>query len=289
MNVIYKNTPLAYNKLREPADELPAIKEEQFAVTKTFRGRLMRIKVLFREKVTLYYDSLKFDPVYKTFINRIRSHEPDEFKVIEDIPVPCRAEYCLNDLTKYFLVEHAYLALGEEYIKNRLRNRLGIFNPQEIRLLKILDFIITRIEENRMARLKKFREKSKFKTFLTTTAARLLTDYWRREYGEEAKKVKYKTDYETYAGTIQVDPLDLLLETEDESFKKSAFEVLPAILEQLDYKETLVYKMKYHHGNNVGQIAQTLGCSRYKGDQFIKRLENRIKIALLLKLKKGGR
>lgn len=247
----------------------------------------MRIKIYFREKVMLY-DPLSFKPVYKMFVRRVSAPETDEYQVFTQIPDTCKAEYCLNDLTKYFLVELAYLSLGENYIKNRLKNRLGLFNPQEIKLLKILDFIITRIEENRMARLKKFKERSKFKTFLGTTAARLLADYWRREYGEADNKKKYKSDYETFIEPQVPDPLEVLLEAEDRSLKQKALKILPGILEQLDYKETLVYKMKYHHGSNPGQIAETLDCSRYKAVQFIQRMEEKIKSTLLQTIKTEG-
>lgn len=222
-------------------------------VGKTLKHRLKYIKRVLKEK-TATYEPLNFITTYKEFIKLIQD---EELKVIRKIPVNCKAEWCLSFLIKNILIRKAYYAFGEKYIRQRLMNRLVISDPNDIKLLEIVDYIMERLERNGLEKLKKFKEKCKFKTFLSLVAASMLMDFWRKKYRAEKSATKYKTDFEALFNPAAADPLEVLINWDDEERKNQAAQVLPQILERLNPEERLVYQLKYEMDiKKISEIAQ---------------------------------
>ena len=244
---------------------------------KIFKNYLKYIKRSIKKKIFLY-EPLDFTTTYKRFIQWIQD---EDFKVIREIPTDGEVENHLSDLIKHFLIENAYYALAERYIQRIILNKLGSSDPNEIRVLEIGDFIRERLEKEGLKKLKTFKEKSKFKTYLTAAVFRLLIDFWRHKNHEEEKVTKHGTEIEKSLHQPLDDPLTMLIKTEDEAFKKKTVEFLPRILDKLDFKEKLVIQLKYEKNMKISAIARTLGRTRFLTEQFIKQTERRISKKIL--------
>jgi RNA polymerase sigma factor (sigma-70 family) len=250
-------------------------------VEKNLKRRQKYIKGTLKEKIAIY-KPLDFTTTYKEFIQLIQD---GELNLIKEIPVNCQAKWCLNFLIKNILIQKAYYALGEKYIRQQLMNRLGISESNDIKLLEIVDYIMERLERNGLEKLKKFKEKCKFKTFLSLLAASLLMDFWRKKYRADKCTAKYKTDFEDLFNPAAADPLEVLINWENEERKKQAAQMLPQILERLNPEEKIVYQLKYEMDiKKTSEIARRLDYNRYKTKQLVNKLEMKIKIKLL----KGG-
>ena len=136
-----------------------------------------------------------------------------------------------------------------------------------------------------LKRLKGFKEKSKFKTFLTTAVIRLLYDFWRQKGSKEEHVTKYGPEFEALFDSPVDEPLSRLIQLEDEQFKNKAAEFLPRILDQLDSEEKLAVKMKYQKSMKISAIARTLGRTRFKTEQMIKQIEINISKEILSEIK----
>jgi RNA polymerase sigma factor (sigma-70 family) len=203
------------------------------------------------------------------------------------LPENCRDEEHLDELVKNFLIENAYYAL-EEYIQRIIMNKFGILNPNEIRVLEAVDFVRERLEKEELKKLKKFKEKSKFKTFITTVVNRLFIDCWREQNEIEENVTKHGSEFDALFDPPVEDPLIRLIKLEDEAFKNKAVELLPRILDKLDYNEKVAIKLKYEKGMKTSEIARTLDQTRYKTGQFIEQIEKIISRKILSVIKKGG-
>ena len=254
---------------------------------KILKHHLEYIKKTIRKKIAIY-EPLEFKKAYRNFMERVQT---GEIKIIGDMrgnPGNSQAEVLPDDLIKNFLIEHAYYILSEKYIQRRIMNKLGILDPNDIRVLEIVDFISERIERNELARLKKFAERAKFKTFLCTVISSLLMDFWREKYKMEKQVKKYGPEFEELFDEPQNDPLQSLIHLESEESKNRAAELLPRILAKLDSEEKLAIKMKYEKGMKISAIARTLGHTRFKTEQWLKQIERRISMEISATIKKGG-
>jgi RNA polymerase sigma factor (sigma-70 family) len=244
---------------------------------KIFKQNLKYIKRSIKKKISLY-EPLDYKTAYNGFIQWIKD---EDFKVIREIPMDGEVENHLNELIKNFLIKNAYYELAEKYIQRIIMNKLGISDTNEIRVLEIGDFIRERLEKEELKKLKTFKEKSKFKTYLTAAVFRLLIDFWRHKSHEEEKVTKHEPEIEKSLHRPPDDPLTVLIKTEDEAFKKKAVEFLPQILDKLDFKEKLVIQLKYEKDMKISAIARTLGRTRFLTAQFIKQIERRISTEIL--------
>lgn len=254
-------------------------------VEKKLKHRLKYIKKTLKEKIAIY-KPLGYKTAYNRFIQWIQD---DCINNIEEIPENCKAKWCLEVLIKNFLIQEAYYALGEKYIQQCLMNRLGTFEENDIKVLEILDYIMEKLERNNMEKLKKFKEKCQFKTFLSLLAVKELFNFWRKKYRAEKKATKYEDDFEDIYQRPVDNPMDVMLNAEDEELKTRAGEILPGVLVELDPEEKLVYQLKYEIDlKKTSEIARRLGRSHYKTKQLIKQTERKIKREILAKIKRGG-
>lgn len=242
---------------------------------KALKHHLKYIKRAIKKKISLY-EPLEFEPTYTKFIQWVK------------IPVDGEVETYLNHLIKNFLIENAYFALEEKYIQRVLMNKLGSSDPNEIRLLEIGDFIREKLEKEGLKRLKGFKERAKFKTFLTTAVIRLLYDFWRQKRSKEEHVTKYEPEFDALFDSPVDDPLSRLIQLEDERFKNKAAAFLPRVLDKLDFKERLAIQLKYENGMNVSAIARTLERTRFKTEQFIIQIEDKVSKEILSRIKRGG-
>jgi RNA polymerase sigma factor (sigma-70 family) len=243
---------------------------------KILNQNLEYIKRSIRKKIHIYRP-LDFETTYTKFIQWVQD---EDIKVIGEMPENCKDEEYLDDLIKNFLIENAYYAL-EEYIQRIIMNKFSILNPNESRVLKAVDFVMEKLEQEGLKKLKKFKEKSQFKTFLTTIVNRFFIDNWREQNEIEKNVTKHGPGLDALFDLPVEDPLSRLIKLEDEAFKNKAVELLPRILNKLDYEEKVAIKLKYKKGMKTSEIARTLDQTRYKTGQLIKQIEKRISREIL--------
>ena len=254
-------------------------------VEKILKHRLKYIKKTLKEKIPIY-KPLDYKTAYNRFIQWIQHGCIDNIK---EIPGNGNSKEELDLLIKNFLIREVYYVLGEKYIQQCLMNRLGIFEENDIKILEILDYIMEKLEKNSMEKLKKFKEKCQFKTFLSLVAVSELLNFWRKKYRAEKKATMYETDFEDEYLRPLENPVDMMLKAEDEELKSRAREILPGVLAELDPDEKLVYQRKYDMDlKKTSEIARRLGRSHYKTKQLIKQTESKIKKEILAKIKRGG-
>jgi RNA polymerase sigma factor (sigma-70 family) len=261
------------------SDKAIILSKEQ--AEKIFKDKQEYIKRTIRKKIVLY-EPLDFKSAYTGFSEWVQT---EAFNVFRSMPGNCAVDGFLDDLIKNFLIQRAYYALAEKYIQRILMNKLGAFDPNELKILETGDFIRERLEKEGLKRLKGFKEKSKFKTFLTTAVIRLLYDFWRQKGSKEDHVTKYGPEFDALFDPPVADPLSRLIQLEDEQFKNKAGEFLPRVLDQLDYEQKLAVAMKYEKSMKTGEIARTLGRTRFKTEQLIKQIEISISKEILSELK----
>ncbi|MGD2092045.1 MAG: sigma-70 family RNA polymerase sigma factor [Candidatus Aminicenantes bacterium] len=254
-------------------------------VESKLKHRLKYIKKTLKEKIASY-KPLDYKTAYNRFMQWIQD---DCINNIEKIPERCKAKWCMELLIKNFLIREAYYVLGEKYIQQCLMNRLGLFEENDIKILEILDYIMEKLEKNSMEKLKKFKEKCQFKTFLSLVAVSELLNFWRKKYRAEKKATKYETDFEDEYLRPVDNPVDVMINAEDEELKSQIGEILPGVLAELDTEEKLVYQLKYEMDlKKTSEIARRLGRSHYKTRQLIQHTEEKIKREILARIKRGG-
>ncbi|NIM15811.1 MAG: hypothetical protein GTO45_27790 [Candidatus Aminicenantes bacterium] len=270
---------------------------------KIFKNKHKYIRRIMEEKIDIY-EPLDVEAIYREFLEWIQD---EEFKVIRKIPENYKVKVFLigkilpvysvkaflNDLIKNFLIERTYYALAERLIQKRIMKRFDISNPNDIRVLEIADFIMKEMEEDNLARLKKFEERSKFKYFMGIVVTHLLFDFLRLHYKTKKNVTTFAPEFEALFERPVDSPYDLLIKLEDEESKKKAAEMLPQILENLGPEEKLAIQWKYEEGMSTSAIARAFGTTRYKTEKFIEKLEYEISKKILkgtasLPYKKNG-
>ncbi|MGE5342359.1 MAG: hypothetical protein ACM3SY_12860 [Candidatus Omnitrophota bacterium] len=249
-----------------------------------FDDAVLYVKSSMKKRIDIY-EPLDFNTTYHDFLSWIKN---DDLRIIREKPDEYGLEHYLDGLIKNFLIEKAYFALEIKYIKYRMMKEIGVTHPNDIRLLEIVEFITDRIEKDELNRLKKFEEKCKFKTFLSTVISRLLTDFWREKFKIQKNVTKYEPEFYYLFNSPQKDPLDTMIDWDYEKTKTKASKFLSHALNKLDFKEKLTIKLKYEQGMNVSGIARTLGYTRYKTEQFIEETERKVSLEIVSDLKKGG-
>jgi RNA polymerase sigma factor (sigma-70 family) len=248
---------------------------------KIFKKNLRHIKNTIERKIDLY-KPLEFETTYPEFLEWIQQ---EEFKVIREIPTGFKVKTFLDDLVKNFLIERAYYALAEKYIRNRMMRKLEVSDPNDIRVLEITDFIMKEIEKDGLARLKKFEERAEFRYFLGMVITNLWYDFLREIYKAKKNLTKFDSEFESLYERPVDSPYDLIIKLQDEELKKEAAGMLPQILENLAPEEKLAIKWKYEDDLNISSISRALGKTRYKTEKLLEETEEKIRRKILLKIK----
>ena len=243
------------------------------------------MKSAIERKIDLY-KPLKVETAYPEFLEWLKQ---EEFKVIREIPPGGKVKIFLDDLVKNFLIERAYYALSEKYIRNRIMRKLEVSDPNDIRVLEITDFIMKEIEKDGLARLKKFEERAEFRYFLGMVITNLWYDFLREHYKAKKNLTKFDNEFESIFDRPVDSTYDLMIKLEDEELKKEAVGILPQILEKLTPEEKLAIKWKYKDDLTISAISRALGKTRYKTEKLIEETEEKIRRKILVKIKnKGG-
>jgi RNA polymerase sigma factor (sigma-70 family) len=250
-----------------------------------FRKNLRHIKNTIERKIDLY-KPLKVETAYTEFLKWIQQ---EEFKVIREIPTGFRVKTFLDDLIKNFLIERAYYALAENYIRNRMMRKLEVTDPNDIRILEITDFIMKEIEKDGLARLKKFEERAEFKYFLGMVITNLWYDFLREHYKAKKNLTKFDREFESMFERPVDSSYDLMIKLEDEKLKKEAAGILLQILENLTLEEKMVIKWKYEDDLTISAISRALGKTRYKTERLIEETEEKIRKKISLKIKDNAK
>lgn len=252
------------------------------------KGDMKHIKKALKRKIAVY-KPLGFEAAFNGFL---RWPGAEGFKTLRELPREGDRKAYLDTLIKDFLIENAYYALAEQYLQRQVMKNSRFVNSRgnDVKVLDVVDYIRETLEKDGLKKLKKFREESGFKTFFHTLVSRLITDYWRRHRTAERNITQYEWDFEEMFNRPVDDTAAVLIHLEDEKLKGKAAASLPQVLDELDFRERLVIKLKYKKNMNTSEIARTMALSRYKAEQLIQEAEMRIKEEILSKPKnRGGR
>lgn len=248
------------------------------------KSRLRHIKKTIKMKIAIY-EPLEFSQTYTGFLSWVQA---DDSRIIRDMPIDVDAESYFDGIIKNYLIENAYYALEERYIRRRVMMKMGISDPNNIRVMEMVDFIIERIERDKFKKLKQFQEKSKFKTYLTIVVTRLWADYWRDEGKKGDNITKFPNEFDTLFDAVTGEPHETLVKSHVNNRERIASKLLPQVLSRLSDEEKLVIKLKYKLGTKISGIARTIGKTRYKTEMFIREIEDNISKQILVELRKTG-
>jgi len=180
---------------------------------------------------------------------------------------------------KYFLVTilplYCVLLIGMKYIiakasrkktkKMNAKQRLIEQYPYIMKIVQlkayqydldydgILNFVLEKLCNDDYKIIRSFRGESKFTTFLTIVVNHMIFRY--------AGKKRYLPE-----GPIIISetPLDFLIKQQQLECEELFLKKLPELLDELDYKEKIVIKMKYFKGLKISNIARILALTRYE-------------------------
>ncbi|MCP4156308.1 MAG: RNA polymerase sigma factor [bacterium] len=241
--------------------------------------RLKYIKKTIKKRIAIY-EPLDCETTCTGFLEKLRR---DDFKMLRENPLN-NEKKGLEEWITHYLVEQAYYAL-EEYVRRLVMKKMGIRDLNEIRVCSTLEYITERIEKEGLKKIKQFKEKSKFKTFLYTVAYRLFLDYMEKRGREEKQVTGSGQDIITTLNPPTDSPLDSLIKSKD----KESLKILLKVMENLTDDEKQAIKMKYWRGMKILAIARAFGWTRYKMVKYIEKTELKIKENLLVKKEKGVR
>ncbi len=167
--------------------------------------------------------------------------------------------------------------------------KTDISNSHSIEFIETYEYIIERLERDQMKKLKGFKEKSTFKTFVTTVITRLLYDFWRLKQRKGNHADKYESDFSDLYEAHQPDPFEIFITMDDEAGQQRVAELLPTVLARLNRDERLAMDLKYEQDLDVSKIARVLGLTRFKAQRFIDQTEKKIAQALTSETNMGGK
>jgi RNA polymerase sigma-70 factor (ECF subfamily) len=238
------------------------------------------IKRTIKRKVDIY--SLNFKITFKRFVEELKAND---YEIVRNIPDTGEFENHLMGLIKNFLIREAYFTKEEEdYIQKIITNVSKEYKFPLSFGLEIVNDVKEKIEEGKLKKLKKFRESSKFTTFLFRVTTNLAIDYVRKNKNFNIpNEIPVPPDIiDTIYGS-NLTPEDFSIRMEEEEIKKRITELLAKKVEKLEVKEKIAFKMYYYENiTNISRIARNLGITRHKADATIKRAWNEI----LLEIKK---
>jgi RNA polymerase sigma factor (sigma-70 family) len=242
--------------------------KEQLTGTKAevlFYSHFNTIKHIFESKGNIYPVDIK--DMFKQFINKLQEND---FKLIKEIPADKTTDSYLETLIKDFLVKESYFVLlGQNVIANVVAGRLGLQSEEKIMFDELVLFCQDELEKDDLKKLKTFREKCQFKTFMYLYIANLIIEYYRKRYRKKAHITKYSQEFDTiFQGDVK-HPLDVLLKIEEDEIKQKIADRLPELIEKLSSYERLAIKLRFEENLNISIIARTLGITRYKAQQLM--------------------
>jgi DNA-directed RNA polymerase specialized sigma24 family protein len=244
------------------------------------------IKKTVKKRVHLY-KPLELKAIYHELLKFLQD---DDFKVLREIPPVDSIEGYLDDLIKNFLIERAYFALEEEqYIRRVIKNKMSNSTVNEIGYHEAVDYITERLEKDNLRKLKNFKEKSQFKTFMIILINHLFIDSRRKWKIVEEKETYYGLEIEKQVTATIDEPLIQLIKLEEEEAKIKAIKLIPEIImETLNCDEKMVIKMKYEKGMSINVISKDLKLSYPKAKKFIQSTEKKLSEEVLSRIKKQG-
>lgn len=245
--------------------ELVQMRVEQAAEFVT--QNLKQIKIILKSKVETY--SLKFKPTFRKFIKKLKAND---YEIVRKIPgngVP--ASY-LSGLLKDFLIEEAYFAQdAQDYFQKIVSSWLNKKNIDPGLFLDIDSFVKEKMEENGFQRIKKFKEGSKFSTFLYMVVKNLAIEYLRQQGKVKIVSKKFENEIvENLCGKI-LGPEESSIGEEEEKIKEKIAAILPQKVEALEDKEKFAFQLYYYKNiTNISRIARDMNTTRHEAEQMIK-------------------
>jgi RNA polymerase sigma factor (sigma-70 family) len=175
-----------------------------------------------------------------------------------------------------FLLEHySYIASVVEYHAEKFDlDHDDAFN-----------FVLEKLSGNNYKKIRDFKGKSSFKTFITTVVARLIYTFGRKA-GSRGKKIGELSN--DIPDPNARNPLEFLIEIEEARHKEKALKYLPGILKSLTKQEQRIIRMKHEWELKISTVSKTLGISRYRVERILGGAEFKIKQQLDSCLAKNG-
>jgi RNA polymerase sigma factor (sigma-70 family) len=210
------------------------------------------------------YYSLDFNTVFSQFAEDIQANQ---YEMIQKIPGENNYKAHLENTIKDFMIKQAYFSLEKEEfipkIVHKISNQYAIspgLYPD------ILDYVRNELEKKELKRIKRFKEEGKFTTFLYTVTRNLVLNFL-DNYNEMNKAVTMSAnDLIRIFHELDIDPLKVNIQSEKEEMMQKIVE----IVETLDAKEKVVFKMFYYENLDVSKIARTFAITWHKTNKLLK-------------------
>ncbi len=246
--------------------------EEQAA--ELVNKNLKRIKKTIKNKAAIY--ALDFKITFKRLVEELKAND---YEIVRNIPGTGELENHLTDLIKNFLIRQAYFAKEEEDFIGKIVTKVSKKNEIPLSFHdEIVTFLNEKFEEGSLIKLKAFKEKSKFTTFLYKVIRNQTIDYVRKYKNINIpEEIIVPPEIIDIIYGSNVGPEEYMIREEEEAIIKKITEILPQKVERLGYKEKIAFKIYYYENiTNINRIARGLGITRHKADAMIKRAWNEI-------------
>ena len=242
--------------------------EELFSQKKNIR-RIIKIRIHL-------YEPLKFKNTYRAFMDGVVKKNLYIIRGMLERTVSKKIRF---EIIKFYLIKTTYFALEleEKFIRWFILNKLNYPSFDDLLFHEIVDHIKEKLEKDDLKKLRKFKERCKFKWYLVAVMRDLLKNYWR--HLDVIKK--FESKLETLFEQISEDPT---IKIEKEELDP----LLTPIFKELKGKEKLVNRLFYEIGLNITLISRTLDINRDDAQKFIEQTELKIKKKVLERSKHKG-
>jgi len=139
---------------------------------------------------------------------------------------------------------------------------------------KFFVYVLNKLKENNFYRIKQFKGRSSFKTFLISITNRLIIDFYRKRHGRPSKDIKIRNNGNPGSNRAQftvfsqegmpeaVDcgalPDELAAQMESAKIKQKMAKIVRSLSADLSHEDRLILKMKYYDNHKVSEIAKIL-------------------------------
>lgn len=143
-------------------------------------------------------------------------------------------------------------------------------------------YVLDKLNEDNQRRIRQFKGKSSFKTYIVAVAKRLAIDFYRSRYGRN----NIRPITEIWIDDIPepqdegISPDQAVYQLESIRLKKNAFQVIQSNLQQLSDEDRMILKLRFHSDQKISQIARVLALNQRNLYHRIGKILNRFKDAI---------
>jgi RNA polymerase sigma factor (sigma-70 family) len=210
------------------------------------------------------YYSLDLNTVFSQFAGDIQANE---YEKTQKIPGENNFNAHFENAVKDFMIKQAYFSLEkEEFIPKIVHKISNQYAVSPGLYPDILDYVRNELEKKELKRLKRFNEEGKFTTFLYTVTRNLVLNFLDNLNDMNKAVTMSANDLIRIFHELDIDPLKVNIQSE----KEEMLQKIEKIVETLDAKVKVVFKMFYYENVDVSKIARTFAITWHKTNKLLK-------------------